>query len=51
MNRISPQELLAMLKRFRNRKEYAALKKECEAAVTQWRWATSMRLPEVPYDD
>ena len=26
----------------------AALKQACEAAVTQWRWATSLMLPELP---
>src|SRR5436190_11711989 len=51
MKSIGFEELLDMLKRFQKRKEYAALKKECEAAVTEWRWATSMMLPEIAHDD
>jgi hypothetical protein len=51
MNRIGHKELIAMLRRFQSRKEYAALKQSCEAAVTGWRWATSLMLPELPHDD
>ncbi len=51
MKRVGPKELIAMLQRFPTRKQYAALKKSCEAAVTEWRWATSLMLPELPYDD
>ncbi len=51
MRRVGPKELLAVLRRFRNREQYAALKKSCEAAVTGWRWATSLMLPELPHDD
>jgi hypothetical protein len=40
-----------MLRRFQSRKQYAALKESCEAAVTEWRWATSLMLPELPHDD
>jgi hypothetical protein len=48
---VGPKELIAMLQRFRTRKQYAALKRSCEAAVTEWRWATSLMLPELPHDD
>ncbi|HEY7315558.1 MAG TPA: hypothetical protein VH643_39885 [Gemmataceae bacterium] len=51
MKSIGPKELVAMLRRFQDRKEYAALKKSCEAAATEWRWATTLMLPELPYDD
>jgi hypothetical protein len=51
MKSVGPKELIAMLQRFQTRKQYAALKKSCEASVTEWRWATSLMLPELPYDD
>jgi hypothetical protein len=51
MKTIGHKELLAMLQRFQSRKEYTALKKSYEAAVTEWRWATSQMLPELPYED
>jgi len=51
MKSVGPKELIAMLQRFQTRKQYAALKKSCEGAVTEWRWATSLMLPELPHDD
>src|SRR5438874_6600000 len=51
MKRVGYQDLIAMLKRFQSRKEYAALKKSCEKAATEWRWATSLMLPELPHDE
>jgi hypothetical protein len=51
MKMIGPKELVAVLQRYRRRKDYAALKQSCEAAVRKWRWATSLMLPEVPHDD
>jgi hypothetical protein len=51
MQNIGHKELIAMLQRFQSRKEYAALKKSCESAVTEWRWATGQMLPELPHDD
>jgi hypothetical protein len=51
MKNVRPKELLAMVRRFRDPKEYRALKKSCQAAVTEWRWATSLMLPEVPHDE
>jgi hypothetical protein len=51
MKSVGRKELVAMLQRFKSRKEYAALKKSCEIAVTEWRWATSQMLPELPHDD
>jgi hypothetical protein len=51
MKPVGPKELVAMLRRFQDRKEYAALKRSCTAAVTQWRWATGLMLPQLPYDD
>jgi hypothetical protein len=40
-----------MLQRARTPKQYAAMKRSCEVAVTEWRWATSQMLPEVPHDE
>jgi hypothetical protein len=51
MKHVGHKELIAMLQRFQSRKEYAALKKSCEEAATEWRWATSQMLPELPHDD
>src|SRR5260370_5526362 len=51
MKSVGRKELIALLQRFKSGKEYAAVKKSCEAAVTEWRWATSSMLPEVPYAD
>jgi hypothetical protein len=51
MHGVGPKELIAMLRRFQTRKQYAGLKKSCEAAVTEWRWATGLMLPELPHDD
>jgi hypothetical protein len=51
MKSIDRKELIPMLQRFRKRQEYAALKKSCEAKVTEWRWATSLMLPEQPHVD
>ena len=51
MRNVAPKERIAMLRRFQTRKQYAALKKSCAAAVTEWRWATSLMLPELPHDD
>jgi hypothetical protein len=51
MKQVGPKELVAMLRRFQDRKDYAALKRSCTAAVTQWRWATGLMLPQLPYDD
>jgi hypothetical protein len=48
---VGPKELFAMFKRFQSPKEYAALKKSCATTVTEWRWATSQMLPELPHDD
>lgn len=51
MKTVGHKELIAMLQRFQSRKEYAVLKKSCKGAVTEWRWATSQMLPELPHDD
>ncbi len=51
MKSVGRKELIALLQRFQSRNEYAALKKSCESAVTEWRWATSLMLPELPHDD
>src|SRR5258707_2389951 len=51
MKSVGHKELIALLQRFLSRKEYAALKKSCEKAVIEWRWATSLMLPELPHDD
>jgi hypothetical protein len=51
MPHIGAKELVVMLKRFQRRDEYAALKKTSEAAAIEWRWATSLMLPEIPHDD
>jgi hypothetical protein len=51
MKTVGHKGLIAMLQRFQSRKEYTALKRSCEAAVTEWRWATSLMLPELPHDD
>jgi hypothetical protein len=51
MKSVGHKELIAILQRFQSREAYAALKKSCETAVTEWRWATSLMLPELPYDD
>ncbi len=51
MKSVGLKELLAMLKRFRSRKDFDALKQSCEAAVAERRWATSLMLPQVPHDD
>jgi hypothetical protein len=51
MTRVGHKELIAMLQRFQSRKEYAALRKSCKSAVSEWRWATSLMLPELPHDD
>jgi hypothetical protein len=51
MKSVGPRELLAVLRRYQRRDEYAALKRSCEAAVVEWRWATSLMLPELPHDD
>jgi hypothetical protein len=51
MQSVGPKELLAMVRRFQGWKQYAALKKSCAKAVTEWRWATSLMLPELPHDD
>lgn len=51
MKSVGHKELIAMLQRFQNRKEYAKLKKSCVSAVTEWRWATSLMLPELPHEE
>jgi hypothetical protein len=51
MKSIGPKEVLAVLQRYQHRSQYAALKKSCEAAAVEWRWATSLMLPELPHDD
>jgi hypothetical protein len=49
MKATSPRQLVEMMSRFRSRRAYLALKKSCRDAVVEWRWATSLMLPELPY--
>jgi hypothetical protein len=51
MKSVGHKELIAMLQRCQSAKEYAALKKTCQSAVTEWRWATGPMLPELPHDE
>jgi hypothetical protein len=51
MTRVGRKELITALRRFQGRKAYAALKRACGTAVKEWRWATSLMLPELPHDD
>jgi hypothetical protein len=51
MKRIGHQELFAMLQRFRKKQGYSELKKSSEAAAVEWRWASSLMLPELPHDE
>src|SRR5687768_7765676 len=48
---VDPKQLIAQLRRFCDRKEYAALKKSAQAAVVDWRWATDVMIPTVPHED
>jgi hypothetical protein len=49
MKNVSLRQLVEMMNRFRARSEYRALRKSCKATVVEWRWATSLMLPELPH--
>jgi hypothetical protein len=51
MRGVGLKELVASFRRFQTRKQYAVRKKSCAEAVTEWRWATGLMLPELPHDD